>query len=304
MRFCSFVGHSISIAIRVATKCLPERLTGYIGTIVNDVLQSSSRSPPPKFYSSLYDDLVSYDPAQDPYLRAFYGDGYAGSRKQAHAPRFTSSSHRAERIFNELLPAPPIPVPARRESSKNVAKQRNARLIKAKKREAVRLCSSPDRFSALLASNIPSKDKKAIVRLTKIAVKEKFLSKRFSGKPFSQNHSDQMAELAEISTLPTLERFSTTIGLHGATTLGRGIRMDGLSYGRRRGVSGKPTRVPAVPPMINHVTEVALESSLQHRKVMSVVQACLPVGYMAPRATHNPRLVVRTGREDWGRTVQ
>ncbi|KAG8919884.1 hypothetical protein FRC02_001304 [Tulasnella sp. 418] len=161
MRFRSFVSHSISIAIRAATKCLPERLTGYIGTIVNDVLQSSSRSPPPKFYSSLYDDLVSYDPAQDPYLRAFYGDAYACSRKQAHAPRFTSSSHRAERIFNELLPAPPIPVPARRDSSKNVAKQRNARLIKAKKTEAVRLCSSPDRFSALLASNIPSKDKKA-----------------------------------------------------------------------------------------------------------------------------------------------
>ncbi|KAG8942485.1 hypothetical protein FRC03_003165, partial [Tulasnella sp. 419] len=295
---------SVSIAIRAASKCLPERLTEYIRTIVNDMHQSGSRSPPPKFYSSLYDDPVSDDPAQDPYIRAFYGDAYAGSRKQAHAPQFTSSSHRAERIFNELLPAPPIPVPARKESSKNAAKQRNTQLINTRKREAIRLCSSPDRFSALLASNIPTKDKKAIFRLANIAIKEKLLSKRFSDKPFDQNHSDKMAELAEISTLPTLERFSTSLGLHGATTLGKGIRMDGLSYGRRRGVSGKPRRVPAVPPMILNITEVASDSPIQHRKVMPVVSARLPAGYISPRFTHKPRLVVRTGLEDWARTVQ
>ncbi|KAG8926256.1 hypothetical protein FRC02_009037 [Tulasnella sp. 418] len=179
MHLTSLVGQSVSLAVRVASKCLPERLTDYIGTLVTDVRPSSSRSPPPRFYSSLYDDPVSYNTTQDPYIRAFYGDTYACSRKQADAPQFASSSQKAEKIFNELLPAPPVPVSAGRESSKSAAKKRNTQLLKARKREAIRLCSRPERLSALLASNMPDKDKKVIFKLAKIAVKEKFLSKRF-----------------------------------------------------------------------------------------------------------------------------
>ncbi|KAG8918522.1 hypothetical protein FRC02_002309 [Tulasnella sp. 418] len=223
MHLTSFVRQSVSLAVRVASKCLPERLTDYIGTLVTDVQSSSPRSPPLRFYSSFYDDPVSYNPTQDPYIRAFYGDTYACSRKQADAPQFVSSSQRAEKIFNELLPAHPVPMSVRRVSSKSAAEKRNAQLLKARKREAIRLCSSPERLSALLASNMPDKDKKVIVKLAKMAVKEQFLSKHFSNKPFSKDQSDKMAELGGLSTLPALERFSTSMGLHGATTLGKGV---------------------------------------------------------------------------------
>ncbi|KAG8954328.1 hypothetical protein FRC03_011498 [Tulasnella sp. 419] len=305
MHFSSFVSQSVSIAVRVASKFLPERITDYIGTLATNAQPSSSRSSPPRFYSSLYDDRCSYNPAQDPYIRAFYGDSYLSSSNQLDTPQFTSSSQRAEMIFDELLPAPPkrVSISAGRTSSKNAARK-NAQLLQAKKREAIRLCANPTHFLALLDSNIPRKEKITVFRLAKTAIKEKFFSKRFSDKPFSKNHADKIAELGEISTLPALERFSTSLGLHGATLLGKGVRMDGLSYGRRRGVSGKPDRVPAVLPMTKQVTEVASEYQIQHLKVMPAVSTRLPVGYMAPRVTQKPRLVVRTGREDWGRKCE
>ncbi|KAG8926257.1 hypothetical protein FRC03_009115 [Tulasnella sp. 419] len=109
-----------------------------------------------------------------------------------------------------------------------------------------------------------------------------------------------MAELGEISTLPALERFSSSMGLHGATTLGKGVRMDGLSYGRRRGIVGKPEHVPAVPPTIKRVSEAASESPVQPRKELSMVSTVR----VTPRINQKPRLVVRSGREDWGRKVE
>ncbi|KAG8940213.1 hypothetical protein FRC03_005662 [Tulasnella sp. 419] len=59
--------------------------------------------------------------------------------------------------------------------------------------------------------------------------------------------------------------------------------MDGLSGDRRRSVSEKPERVPAVPPMNKQVTEVASEYQVQHPWVMAVVyhqfacQICAPL---------------------------
>ncbi|KAG8918535.1 hypothetical protein FRC02_002304 [Tulasnella sp. 418] len=131
-------------------------------------------------------------------------------------------------VFNEPLPAPPRAYRSQlegrhpkvllrstvshlldRHDANYCVFDRNGQFLQTKKREAISFCANPKHFLPA----IPRKEKTANFKLAKTAIKDKFFSKQFSDKPFSKNHSYKMAELGEISTLPTLERFSTSLGV-------------------------------------------------------------------------------------------
>ncbi|KAG8917283.1 hypothetical protein FRC02_003202, partial [Tulasnella sp. 418] len=238
---------TVSIAIWAASKCLPKPVIDIISVFVPGLAFYGCGNPLAGSRGSYYDDTCSSRSAQDSYMRIYYGESYPAAREKMAASHSARSSRMtAEKIFEDLLPAAPVPITIRK-SSKGASKNRNDEFLIAKKRDAIRLCSNAGHPSALRAADMSLKDKIVIIKFARYAMREKRLSKVSPEKPFSKNYRDKMAELGEISTLPGLQRFSTLRGLHGPSALGNGVHRHG---DRREGFKGALKRVTSVPPAV------------------------------------------------------
>ncbi|KAG8950383.1 hypothetical protein FRC03_012901 [Tulasnella sp. 419] len=291
---------TVSIVIWAASKCLPRLVIEIVSVLVPGLALQCTGNPSARPRRLHRDYKCSSGPVQDSYIRIFYGDSYANPRGQFATPHSSPSGRiTAEKIFEDLLPADPVPI-AITKSSKRASKNRDDEFLNAKKRDAIRLCSNAGRPSALRATDMSLKEKIVIIKFARYAIREKRLSKVSPEKPFSKDYRHKMAELGEISTLPRLQRFSTSRGLHGPSSLRHGVpKQDG----RREGLEGAFKRGPSVPPAVKRPSIVRPEPPLRPISNSKFASRHLLLRPTAPRLTFKPQLVTRTGREDWGRRL-